>query len=60
MGRDWSFEYKKRNMRTKRLGADIERSKALELIEHLKRNNITYVNWLTAQIEQELGRDKQE
>lgn len=54
--RDYSHEYKLRQARTKRMYADIDRSKAEELQSLLKERGVTYSAWLLGQIEKELDK----
>jgi putative AlgH/UPF0301 family transcriptional regulator len=54
--RDYSHEYKLRQARTKRMYADIDRSKAEELQSLLKERGITYSAWLFEQINKELDK----
>lgn len=54
--RDYSHEYKLRQARTKRMYADIDRSKAEALQGLLKAQGVTYSSWLLAQIEKELDK----
>lgn len=52
--RDYSFEHKVRKANNKRFLAEIDRIKATEFMDRLKKKNITYVTWLNIQIDNEL------
>lgn len=52
--RDYSHEYTLRKKRSKRLYADIDRSKAEALQTLLKEKDIPFSHWLTEQIDKEL------
>ena len=48
--RDYKREYELRLKRRKRLVAEIDREKTIQFEAMLKRNNLTYSNWLNNKI----------
>jgi hypothetical protein len=54
MTRDYNFEYRKRSMVKKQFLCMVENEKAMNFLEYLKRNNLTYSKWVNTHIENEL------